>query len=97
MHRGRNRRNLRLLRDRKLWLVAPNGVQGAHSIASIGLHLLLVAAHSLLAVLIIDRQEPQLSNTLALSLTALILTFYGGGCVGLYLQSQQIKPRCLDW
>ncbi len=82
---------------RKLWLVAPNGLQGARRIASIGLHLLLVVAHCLLAVLIIDRQERQLSNTWGLALILLTLTLYSGGCAVLYLQSQQTKPRRLDW
>lgn len=82
---------------RKLWLVAPNGLQGVHRIAAIGLHLLLVVAHALLAVLIIYRQHPQLSNTWALSLNVITLALYGGACAGLYLQSQQIKPRRLDW
>ena len=82
---------------RKLWLVAPNGMQGTERIASIAVHLLLAVAHCLFAVLIFDTRNPKLSNAGSHLLIVLVLGLYCGGSAALFSLSDRIKPRRLDW
>jgi len=81
----------------QVWQIMPGAGGKVRRIASIGLHLLLVVAQRMLAVLIIDHPASKLSNTWDLSIIVPTMSLYGGGCAGLYLLSQQIKPRRLDW